>query len=141
MELVLAVVSAILAPLLVFGLTALRRRRRERSRVGSASGFEPVAFRVALTKETSLVPVGPGPRRVVLPVETLAGLPVSRPALEGFMRKRRYENRVARRAAARRVAVSDCSACDDSRRQGLNYCAGCRRRLPPFLSKTAEAAP
>jgi hypothetical protein len=138
-ELVLALASAALGPLMVFGLNDLRRRFRERAELKLALGSNATGFQVVGTSAKPPRRDGLGPRRVSLPVATLAGLPVSRPAVEGVMRKRKYENRVAQREAVRRAAVRGCPACDQSRALGLTYCRECRLRLTPFLSEKVPA--
>lgn len=74
------------------------------------------------------------PPLVSLPVASLAGLPVSRPVLDGWSGGRRRGKRVALRRAVRRTISGHCPACQQNRTLGRNYCVDCTRRLTPFLA-------
>ncbi len=133
MDPLLIVVAGILAPVVVFGFFPIWLRRRERAEDHEARRLEARRFHV----EPARVRLGPlvtTPPLVSLPVASLAGLPISRPVVEGRMHRRKYGNHMARRRAVRRAVSRFCSGCANSRNLGRNYCLECERRLTPFLS-------
>jgi hypothetical protein len=73
------------------------------------------------------------PPLVSLPVTSLAGLPISRPVLEGWLGGRKRGKGAARNRVVRKIVSGECSACRENRARGRNYCRDCGRRLSPFL--------
>lgn len=135
MDPLLVVVSAVLGPLVVYGFFGLRRslgRDMRFSRRPGPQGQPKHAFVIGVDRAAErLVRTPP---LVSLPVSSLAGLPISRPVLEGRLGKRKYGNREGRRRAVRPIVSGDCPACRESRARGRNYCLDCGRRLTRFLS-------
>ena len=74
------------------------------------------------------------PPLVSLPVTSLAGLPISRPVLEGWSGRRKRSSRAALRRTVKRVVSARCPACQEFRALGRDYCEACARRLTPFLA-------
>jgi hypothetical protein len=90
-------------------------------------------FRVE-PSDPSREPLVRTPSLVSLPVDTLAGLPIRRPVMDGWSGSRKRGKGAVRRRVVRQIVSGACPACHDNEVQGRNYCRDCGRRLKAFLS-------
>ena len=127
MDLVIPVAAGAIASLIVC-LAALARWRP--TPAGGRPSGAAIGFRIE-PSQGHADPLGTPARSVSFPVTSLAGLPVRRPATEGHRLKR--SNRLEQRSFVRRALAATCASCQESRREGRNYCRDCDRRLSPFL--------
>jgi hypothetical protein len=100
----------------------------------SSPRSNPTKFRMQPT-EAWAQHLATTPPLVSLPVTSLAGLPISRPVLEGWSgRRKRGKKSAALRRAVQQVVSARCSGCEENRALGRDYCVACMRRLTPFLT-------
>ena len=136
MDLLVIVFSGVMGPAVVFGVYHLWRS------LGLGVGFSrrpgpeepPERSLVAGVDARFSERLVKRPPLVTLPVTLLAGLPISRPVIEGWRGRRKRRRGVVRRRAVQRIVSSECRACGENRAQGRNYCRDCARRLTPFLA-------